>query len=186
MRAHALAGGTGGVPAAGAGAGGGCPCLRRAVGALRPGRWLVEVLVTALLVFLAGSAVLGWRSADSQNNFPEALSFAAGPRPAGGYLTMTAAALNIQPPGRQELGLRVRYVGAGQVSSGPFVVSVHPIGASTWAAVARGPDGRCYGTLVTDTGPYGFQTFYAEFPAGTPCKAEIATTSTVTSTTYPE
>ena len=85
---------------------------------------------------------------------------------------MTAVALNIQQPGRQDLGLRVRYVGAGQVSSGPFVVSVHPIGASTWAAVARGPDGRCYGTLVTGTGPYDFQTFYAEFPAGTPCKAE--------------
>jgi hypothetical protein len=186
MRAHALAGGSAGVLPTGGRAGGGRPWPRCTVSALRPGRWLVEVLVAALLVFLAGSVVSGWRAADSRNDFPEALSFAAGPKPTLGYLTMTATALNIQQPGRQDLGLRVRYVGATQVSSGPFVVSVHPIDASAWAAVAQGPDGRCYGTLVTDTGPYSSQTFYAEFPAGTPCKAEIATTSTVTSTSYPE
>jgi hypothetical protein len=155
------------------------------VGALRPSRWLVEVLVVALMAALVINAVSGWRAANTANAFPESLGFAAGPRPAGGYLTMTSAQLNRQQPELQYVGLRVRYVSAGQASSGPFVVSVHPIDASTWAAVARGSDGRCYGTLVSDHAKGGFQVYRAEFPAGAPCEGRLATTSTVTSTVYP-
>jgi hypothetical protein len=155
--------------------------------ALRPSRWLVEVLVVALMAALVMNAVSGWRaaSAANANALPESLGLAAGPRPADGYLTMTAAQLNIQQPERQYVGLRVRYVSAGQVSSGPFVVSVHPIDASTWAAVARGSNGRCYGTLVSDHATGGFHVYYAEFPAGAPCAGRLATTGTVTSTVYP-
>jgi hypothetical protein len=155
------------------------------VGALRPSRWLVEVLVAALMAALAINAVSGWRAANTANSFPESLGFAARPRPADGYLTMTSAQLNKQQPERQYVALRVRYISAGQASSGPFVVSVHPIDASTWAAVARGSNGRCYGTLVSDHATGGFQVYYAEFPAGAPCEGQLATTGTVTSTVYP-
>lgn len=157
------------------------------MGTLRPSRWLVEVLVVALMAALVINAVSGWRAANaaSANALPESLGLAAEPRPADGYLTMTAAQLNRQQPERQYVGLRVRYVGAGQVSSGPFVVSVHPIDASTWAAVARGSNGRCYGTLVSDHAAGGFHVYYAEFSAGAPCAGRFATAGTVTSTVYP-
>jgi hypothetical protein len=155
------------------------------VGVLRPSRWLVEVLVAALMAALVINAVSGWRAANTANAFPESLGLAARPRPADSYLTMTAAQLNGQQPERRYVRLRVRYISAGQVSSGPFVVSVHPIDASTWAAVARGSDGRCYGTLVSDPVAGDFQVYYAEFPAGAPCEGRLATTGTVTSTHYP-
>jgi hypothetical protein len=187
MRACPFAGVRGAVPLADVGNGSRLDGFQGGVSALRPSRWLVEVVVLAVFAFLAVSAISGWRSADYKNSgLPEALSLAVGPRPAGGYLTLTAAALNISQPFRNDLGYNVRYVGAGQDSAGPFVVSVHPIDSSTWAAVARGPDGLCYGTLVSNPTPDNFRQFYATFPAGIPCKGEIATARTVTSTQYPE
>jgi hypothetical protein len=161
------------------------PVRQGMMAALRPSRWLVEVVVVALLTALAIAAMAGWQAANAANAFPEALNLATQPRPAGGYLTMTAAQLNSHQPEGQELGVRVRYVSASQLSSGPFVVSVHPIDASTWAAVARGSDGRCYGTLVSDPAAAGFQVYYAEFPAETLCEARMATAATVTSAVYP-
>jgi hypothetical protein len=168
-----------------AGACGAVPLGHRVQGfALRLDRWLVEALVAALLAFLAITAISTWRATDDKNSgFPAALADAVVSPPAGGYLTLTPAVLNRSQPTAQELNIPVRYVGADQVSSGPFVLSVHPIDASTWAAVARGPDGRCYGMLVSS---HSSQIFYATFPAGTSCQGEIATVRTVTGTEFPE
>ena len=140
------------------------------------------------MAFLVVMAVMGWLSADASNNFPEALAYAAGPRPAGaqGYVSVTAAALNAEQPGLGAMGLRVRYVDADQRSSGPFVVSVHPIDPSTWAAVALGPNGRCYATLITSSDPPYGATYYATFPVGSRCVGSAATSATVTESDTPQ
>jgi hypothetical protein len=164
--------------------GAGSARLPRWLGVLAPRRWLVEALVAALLGPLAFGALQGWRAADSENRFPEALNDACCSVPVGNLLTVTASLLNAEQPGLQQLGLRVHYVGAGSASTGPFVVSVHPISRTAWAAVALGADGRCFGTLF-DSKAYG-QYFYAEFPVGTQCLGRVATPSTVTSTNYPD
>ncbi len=159
---------------------------RRPLGDLRPGNWLVEALVAVLLGALVYGGVQGWRTADAANGgFPESLSLVGLPRPAGGYIVRTAQALSAQRPGSRALHVRVRYVAAGEASPGPFVVSVHPISSFTWAAVARGANGRCYGILTSGSGSRGFDTYYATFPAGVPCEGRMATLKTVHSRDYP-
>ncbi len=156
------------------------------VGTLRPSRWLIEALVGALLVALVYGGLQGWRSADAANDgFPESLSLVGLPMPPGGYLARTAQALTAQQPSRRDLGVRVRYVMASVASSGPFVISVHPVSPRIWAAVARGADGRCYGILTSSSGRRDFKTYYATFPAGVPCEGRMATPRTVQSTEFP-
>ena len=148
---------------------------------LWPRRWLVETLVGVLLVSLAYGSWRGWQSADAvSRGFPESLSLLPPPRPAGGYLALTAQALGVRQPTRRDLGVRVRYVTADRVSSGPFVISVHPINTSTWTAVARGANGRCYGILESR-----FNIYYAAFAMGVPCEGRRATPRTVRSKEFP-
>jgi hypothetical protein len=104
-----------------------------------------------------------------------------------GFLNATAADLNAIPEDQTLPGISVRYVTAGQLSTGQFVVSVNPISPTLWAAVALGPDGRCYGALASDP-DYSNTTwneYFARFPAGTPCRGSIATAATVTDNYQP-
>ena len=77
-------------------------------------------------------------------------------------------------------GNHLTYVPASTASTGPTVISVHPINPHTWAATALS-GGRCYGVLIAEqpTNPTYGNTYYAEFPKGTPCEARFATPSTV-------
>jgi hypothetical protein len=116
---------------------------------------------------------------------PVALTFLPPPRPAAGYLSLTATALNRLQPDRAEEGRAVRFVGAVHPSTGPDVVSVHPISDSVWAAVARAGNGTCYAELVVTRGVAGATTRWATFPKATACSGTLATPATVTSTLYP-
>ena len=151
-------------------------------------RWLIETLVALLLALIATGAAWEWNAAnDSQSAFPRALFYAPGASAPAGYERLTYAVLNVRQPGRVDLGRSVRYAPAAQVSTGPFVVSVHAIDASTWAAVALGSNGTCYAILDTAYGPhyeYG-STYYARFRRGFPCRGSLATRATVRDTVFP-
>jgi hypothetical protein len=149
------------------------------VSAVKPRNWVVEAVVLIVLVLVSLSAVSGWRSADAANVFPEALLSLP---PAN--TTLTASSLMRSQPGQRIFNVHVDYVSATSRSTGPFVVSVHPIDSSTWGAVALGTDGRCYGVLVSETST-DFQTYYARFPVHTLCRGEDANPTTVRSTEYP-
>jgi hypothetical protein len=116
-------------------------------------RWLIEVVVIVVLLLITRSAIEGWRNADASNQYPQVLLVLPPPRPAGGFMTVNAQALNLSQPDRSIVGTAVRYVSGDQRSTGPYVVSVHPIDKSTWAAVAFGCDGKCYGVLASEPDP---------------------------------
>ena len=81
--------------------------------------------------------------------FPLALyGLPPGSDPEPDYLTLTAAELNRTQPQRPEYPLTVRYVDSDVRSDTSSVISVNPIDEFTWAAVALGTDGRCYGLLL--------------------------------------
>jgi hypothetical protein len=145
---------------------------------------LVEVVVLGVLVFIGLSAVSGWKFADSANVFPEALSIVPTVKLNTGFTTLTASSLMRSQPDQRIMNVHVDYVPAVRRSTGPFVVSVHPIDSSTWAAVALGSDGRCYATLVSE-GSTEYNTYYARFPLHTPCTGMAANPRTVRSTEYP-
>jgi hypothetical protein len=153
--------------------------------ALKPRNWLVEAVVLTVLVLVGLSAVSGWKSADAINVFPEALSTIPLVKPSPGYTVLTASSLRRSQPGQRIINVHVDYVPATTRSSGPFVVSVHPIDSSTWAGVALGSDGRCYGIVNYEPNPNYGQTYYARFPKNTPCRGEEADRTTVRSTEYP-
>lgn len=77
-------------------------------------------------------------------------------------------------------GQDLTYVPSGSASSGPTVISVHPIGPYIWAATALNGS-SCYGILITEqpTHPAFGNNYYAKFPKGTPCEARFANPSTV-------
>jgi hypothetical protein len=152
--------------------------------ALKPRNWLVEAVVLIVLVLISWSAISGWRSADTANVFPEALSTIPTVKPGTGFVSLTASSLMRSQPGQRIINVHVDYVSATTRSSGPFVVSVHPINSSTWAAVALGNDGHCYGMVVSETNTDD-ETYYARFPIHTPCLGEEANPATVRSTDYP-
>ena len=154
------------------------------VRAAKPSNWVVEVVVLLVLILISLSAVSGWRSADTANVFPEALSTVPTAKPDTGFITLTASSLMRSQPGHKVFNVTVAYVSETTISTGPFVVSVHPIDSSTWAAVALGSDGRCYGVLVSETTAY-LQTYFARFPMHTPCRGENANPTTVRSMEYP-
>jgi len=144
--------------------------------ALRRTNWLIEAVVIGVLVLVTMSTISGWRSADTANDFPVALLSL--PPQSPDLANLTAEVLQQMQPQRSILSMKVTYVSQDRASTGPYVVSVHPIDASSWAAVALGPDGHCYGMLESE-GPGGFETFYAEFPKGTACSGSEATASSV-------
>jgi hypothetical protein len=152
--------------------------------ALKPSKWLVEAVVLIVLVLISLSAVSGWRSADRANVFPEALSTIPTVKPNTGFTTLAELSLMRSQPGQRMINVHVDYVPAKTKSIGPFVVSVHPIDSSTWAGVALGSDGRCYGMLVSELNP-DYETYYARFPMHTPCRGDVANRTTVRSTEYP-
>jgi hypothetical protein len=145
---------------------------------LHPRRWLPEVLVAVLFAFLALHVIRYWDQQDSGHDFPLALSDSDSGQPGGtaGYLAVTAAVLNAEQPALPFIDIRVRYVPAGEPSTGQWVVSVHPLSRTAWAGAALGPDGRCYAILYTADG----QSASAEFPPGTPCTGSRATAATFT------
>jgi hypothetical protein len=150
----------------------------------RPERWLIEAVVLGVLVLVTISAVSGWRSADASNEYPASLLSLPPPEPPGGFMTLTAGSPNLtrrswEPPG-------VTYVSAGTVSTGPDVVSVHPIDFSTWAAVALGSNGRCYAVLAYEWSPSDGQDYYGRFSRHTPCRGREATRATVNQSSVPE
>ena len=77
-------------------------------------------------------------------------------------------------------GEHLTYVPASRASTGPTVISVHPINPYMWAATALS-GGRCYGILIAEqpTHPAYGNNYYAVFPQGTPCEARFAGPSTV-------
>jgi hypothetical protein len=152
----------------------------RVLRALKPSNWLLEAVVVIVLVLVSRSAVTGWMSADSANVFPEALMTIPTVGPTTGYTTLTAPSLMRSQPGERIFNVHVTYVAAGIRSTGPFVVSVHPIDPTTWAAVALGSDGRCYGLLVTEANA-DYDTYYTRFPVHTPCRGQEASWITVRS-----
>jgi hypothetical protein len=156
----------------------------RVLQVLKPSWWLVEAVVLGVLLVVGLSAASGWRNADRANEFPEALGTVPTARPGTGFAALTASTLMRERPSQHILNVPVDYVPATTRSTGPFVVSVHPIDSSTWAATALGSDGRCYGVLVSQTTD-DYETYFARFPTGTPCRGEHANSATVRSTEYP-
>jgi hypothetical protein len=150
---------------------------------------LLEVFVALLMAFLVWQGALVWfQSNQAITHFPQALNWATLPRPANGYLATTPAVLNREQPGRSFIGHSVRYVGPTVPSTGPFVVSVNPIDANTWAAVAMGDNGRCYATLLHSdlVNPNYGGTDYAVLSSGSPCRGIEATPASVTSENSPQ
>jgi hypothetical protein len=152
------------------------------LGESRTFRWVVDVLIGLLLLFLFWQGAVVWRQMSTEiSHFPQALDWAVGPRPTGGYQEVTAQALNHQQPGRTTLGDDVRYVNKNSLSTGPFVVSIDPIGPNTFSAVALGNNGHCYAELSHTYGPngrYGW-TKYARFGRGVRCSGSIASVAAV-------
>jgi hypothetical protein len=138
--------------------------------------------VAAALLLIALNAVSGWRSADAANAFPQTLAELPPPEPPGGFMTVTASALRLNrikwEPGD------VTYVSADHVSTGPDVVSVHPIDFSTWAAVALGSDGHCYAVLSYQPIGEG-QDYYGQLSRHTPCRGSEATRANVNQSNPP-
>jgi hypothetical protein len=158
------------------------PESERDQGTSWPRRRILEIFVVALLAFLVWQGVTVWNGMNREiSHFPQALDWAIGPRPAGGYTKYSLQRLNRGQPGRAYIEHRVRYVGTSVLSTGPFVVSVDAINADTLAMVARGDNGRCYAELIHSYGSsnqYGW-TRYAKFPRGVRCGALVATISDV-------
>jgi hypothetical protein len=152
----------------------------RVLRALKPSNWLLEAVVVIVVVLVSRSAVSGWRSADTANVFPESLMTIPTVKPATGYTTLTAPSLMRSQPGHRIFNVHVNYVAASIRSTGPFVVSVHPIDSTTWAAVALGSDQRCYGLLATEARA-DYETYYTRFPVHTPCRGDEASSITVRS-----
>jgi hypothetical protein len=152
-------------------------------------RWLVEVLVALLLVFLVWQGALVWRASDHAiTHFPQALNWSTLPRPSAGYTVLTPSMLEHRQPGRSDIGYPVRYVGASTPSTGPSVVSVHPIDSDTWAAVSLGDNGTCYAVLVYSdpTNPNYGGTDYGVLPGMSPCLGRRADQATVTRQQTPQ
>lgn len=152
-------------------------------------RWLLECLVALLLAFLVWQGALVWVGSDGAiTHFPQALNWSTVPRPAAGYTALTSSVLERDQPGRSNIGYRVRYVGASTPSSGPSVVSVHPIDANTWAAASLGDNGTCYAVLIYSdptNRDYG-GTDYGVLHAGSPCLGSRADLTTVTKQQTPQ
>ena len=90
--------------------------------------------------------------------------------------------------GRSWLGNEVHYVSKNTVSTGPFVVSINPINANTFAVAALGNNGHCYAEIshtYGSGGQYGW-TRYAKFPRGVRCAGLSATIATVTEGNEPQ
>jgi hypothetical protein len=122
------------------------------------------------------------------SHFPQALDSAVGPRPRSGYEDVTTQILNRQQPDYSWLDNEVRYVSKNTLSTGPFVVSINPINANTFAAVALGNNGHCYAEITHTYGPgerYGW-TRYAKFRRGVRCAGLLATIATVTDGNEPQ
>jgi hypothetical protein len=153
-------------------------------------RWIVEALVFVLVGALTYSAVTGWQAASQANCcFPLALmELPPASKAEPDFLMLTAADLNRSQPQRTGYPLKVRYVGPDVDSESSATISVNPIDRFTWAAVALGSDGRCYGTLsaLDPNHPACESTYYARFPVGTPCRGNEATSQTVTLNQLPE
>lgn len=148
--------------------------------------WLLEAFVVVLLTFLVWQAVPVWTMSDTEiSHFPQALDWAMAPCSPRGCLRWTPGRLNAGQPGRSDIGSSVEYVGPSFASTGPFVVSIHPISPGTFAAVARGDNGRCYAEIEVTT-ESGWHELYAEFPRGMRCNGQVATDSSVTLGTEPQ
>ena len=75
----------------------------------------------------------------------------------------------------------LRFVRANRPSTGPKVISVNPIDAYTWGAVARARSGRCYALVwVLDRRePQYGGSRYGFVPRSSPCEASFATPATI-------
>lgn len=152
-----------------------------------------KVAVGALvaLAWAAGLGVMALIAGGSASPAPEASLLDASPSPWSGspwsggrytgYERFTADELRRRPPPSGIAGLR--FVGPDRPSTGPTVVSVHPIDHFTWgaAAASTGRD-RCVVTVSVaqrDQPQYG-GIRYGLLPAGTPCVGNNATTATAT------
>ena len=125
----------------------------------------------------------------SEGHFPNALNWVAPEPRMESYEWATAEALMRTGAQKEwaEHGNDVRVVDSQTESTGNLVVSVNPIDRFTWAAVARSSTGRCYAILLQGDreNPQFGQTYYAKLPAGTPCKADVATPKSVRGTEIP-
>jgi hypothetical protein len=158
------------------------------VGWLGYGAVGVCLVFTAFIIYLGVGDPFGVRGG-SEGNFPNALSWVAPEPRSASYEWATADELmrSGKQAERAEQGKDVRIVDARTESTGNLVVSVNPIDAYTWAAVAQSNNGRCYAILVysdPENPRYG-GTHKAELPRSTPCKAEHASPQTVRSTELP-
>lgn len=102
-----------------------------------------------------------------------------------GYLRFTAQHLN---ENRRGVGRRLTFVDADLPSTGPSVVSVHPIDQYTWGAAAKSKeDGGCYLILGVHNrrNPEFFDTRYARLPAGRACTGQAATPARVKASDWP-
>lgn len=150
--------------------------------ATHPRNWIVEGVVITILVLVGMNTLSGWRSADAANEFP--IPLISLPSASPSLMDQTAAELLRAQP-QKFLNVHIDYVPESQVSTGPFVVSVHPIDPTTWAAVALGANGRCYGTLAFWPDLTHGTSYYAKFPAGTACRGSVANRWNVTETEVP-
>jgi hypothetical protein len=158
------------------------PTNQRVQGLSWPRRQALELFIFALIGFLVWQGVVVWDGMYRDiTHFPQALNWAIGPQPAGGYTEYTPRVLNRRQPGRAYIGHTVHYVGKEVASTGPFVVSIDAINADNMGLVALGDNGDCYAEFIHSYGPnnqYG-STKYARFPRGTRCESLTATPFTV-------
>jgi hypothetical protein len=159
------------------------PTTRRTGELCWPRRWSLELLVGALVIFLSWQAAVVWNEMRRDiTHYPEALYWAIGVEPRGGYTKVTTKILNRRQPGRLYIGGTVDYVGKDSVSTGPFVVSIDAINAHTFSAVALGDNRRCYAELSHTYGPdqrYGW-TSNTTLKPGVPCQGAAVSISTFT------
>lgn len=103
------------------------------------------------------------------------------------YTEFTAEELN---RAKQASDLRpIRFVDAGEESTGPDVVSVNPIDAFTWGAAARSTqDGRCYVivAIADQVNPRFGEQRYGTLPQKLPCIGGLATREYASSDYWPE
>jgi hypothetical protein len=143
--------------------------------------WYLEVLIAAVIGFLAWQVAAVWESQDSGiSPVPAAIGQAY-----NGSRSITPQVLNRMQPGLADIGSIVLYVGPNLASTGPYVVSINADGSAWSAEVALGSNGRCYAELVDNRDNDGFgQDFYAEFKKGDRCMGRYATPSTMRGDDY--
>jgi type IV pilus assembly protein PilA len=125
---------------------------------------MIVLLIVGILIAIAVPMFLGTRGRaqdrSAQSTLRNALTAAKAEYvQTGTYATVDETALNASEPS-------LSFVSQSDESTGPTIVSVHPVSATVWVAVALSDSGTCFG-IKDDLAD---QTTYARITTGQ-CKA---------------